>query len=102
MAGMARHDQEHDQRPLPEELPAWPNMWGDQRQWWVDGVPVPRITAANAFAAGIVAPLGAWVAATDPAGWLASLVALLGTFFFSFVVMSWAMRIADLRDSREQ
>jgi hypothetical protein len=80
----------------PEHLPAWPNLYGDQRQWWVDGVPVPTSWFAVGFAVLVVLPIAFWAVATNPAGWLGSLVVLVGCVSWVFVVVPWVMRLADL------
>lgn len=81
----------------PAHLPAWPNMYGGQRQWWVDGVPVRTSWSAIGFAFVVVLPLGVWLEKSNPPGWLAELATLIGFAAYTFVVVPWVMRFADLR-----
>lgn len=58
MAAMGRPDSERRVRQRADHLPAWPTIYGDPRQWWVDGVTVPKSWCHIGFTMLVVLPLG--------------------------------------------
>jgi hypothetical protein len=80
-------------------------MWGDRRQWWVDGVPVRGLPLCLGFVLLVLAPMTPLLVSDHDWGtsdWQLKVLAALASFVYFMVVVPWVMRLLDLRRRRRE
>lgn len=90
-------------QPRPEHLPTWPEIWGDRRQFWVDGVPVPMTLMALGLAL-FASPLAVVLKNRDwdRGSWQLALIGIPFVSLYLFVLVPWVMRWRDVRRRRRE